>query len=131
MCGCLESLQRTSNIFVTNNDATKIEPAIASKCLVVIRKLEKETKIVSMNTKLHSIVREFLSIKIDSFSSLKFIKVDAHQDDVKSFDRLTFFEQLNVTCDLRAKKLITNIASYEIIPFPLTLNLEYVMNADN
>ena len=86
MFGCLESLQRTSNIFVTNNDATKIEPAIASKCLVVIRKLEKETKIVSMNTKLHPIVRELIFIKLKRSSSLKFIKVDAHQDDTKSFE---------------------------------------------
>ena len=46
-----------NNLFVKNNDYAKIELAIASDCLGVIRKLEKETKVVSINAKLYPIVR--------------------------------------------------------------------------
>ena len=47
-----------------NNDPARIELAIANDVLVAIHKLEKETKVVSMNTKLHSIVREHLFTKL-------------------------------------------------------------------
>ena len=58
MCRCLAALQSISNLFLHNKDPTKIELAIACYCLGVIRKLEKKTIVVSMNTKLHPIVRE-------------------------------------------------------------------------
>ena len=41
MCGCLVALQSMNNLFVTNNTTTNIELAIASDCLEVIHKLEK------------------------------------------------------------------------------------------
>ena len=96
MCGCLASLQFINKLFVNNDDSAKIELATDRDCLGVIRKIEMETKLLSNNTKLHPIVREFLSIKLKRSSSLKFIKFDTHQDDIKSFDQLTLFEQLNV-----------------------------------
>ena len=96
MCRCLSSLQSINTIFVTNNDSAKIELAIDRDCLGVIQKLETETKLLSMNNKLHPIVREFISIKLKRSSSLKFIKVYEYQDDIKSFEQLNFFEQLNV-----------------------------------
>ena len=64
MCGCLSPLQSMDNFFVNNNDSAKIKLALASYFLGVIHKLEKETKLVSMNTKLRPIVRELLSIKL-------------------------------------------------------------------
>ena len=83
-----------------------------------------------MNAKLHPIAREFLSIKLERSRSLKFIKIDAHQDDIKSFDQLTFFEKNNLECVLRVKKLITNTISDEIITFPLTINSTCVTNIE-
>ena len=114
-----------------NKEPAKIELTIARDCLVVIRKLKTETKVVSMNTKLHPLVREFLSIKLKRSRSLKLIKVDAHQDDIKSFNQLTFFEQLNVECALRRNKLIINAPSDEIIPCPLGLKSAHAMNVEN
>ena len=54
--------------------------------------LEKQDTIISMATKLHTIVREFLLLKSNRLKYVTFVKVDSHQDDVKSFDELTFFE---------------------------------------
>ena len=59
---------------------------------------------------IRSIVREFLHLKTKRFKSIEFIKVDAHQDDLKSFDELSFLEQLNVKCDARAKELMLNVS---------------------
>ena len=56
-----------------------------------------------MSTKLHPIVIEFLNLNIKCLSSLKFIKVDAHQDDSKSLDQLNFLAKLNAEFDSRAK----------------------------
>lgn len=63
-CGFLSALQSMDNLFVNNNDSAKIKLALASYFLGLIHKLEKVTKLVSMNTKIHPIVRELLSIKL-------------------------------------------------------------------
>ena len=47
-------------------------------------------------------------MKLKISKCLKYVKVDARQDDTKTFDQLTFFKKLNAECDLRANKLITN-----------------------
>ena len=52
-----------------------------------------------MTTKLHHIVREFLLLKSKRVKSIAFIEVDDRQDEVKSFDELSFLEKLNVKCD--------------------------------
>ena len=62
-----------------------------------------------MVTKLHPIVRDFLLLKFKRLKSITFVNVDAHQDDVKSFDGLSFLEKLNVQCDARAKALTLNV----------------------
>lgn len=84
-----------------------------------------------MSTKLHPIVREFFSFKSKRLSSLKFVKVHAHQDDIKSFEQVTVLEQLNVKCDARAKELILRTPEEEVITFPLVLSSAYVMNEEN
>ena len=80
-----------------------LDISVATDCLGVIRRLERQALVITMTTKLHSIVREFLHLKSKRFKSVEFIKVDAHQDDLKLFDDLSFFEQLNVKCDARSK----------------------------
>ena len=62
-----------------------------------------------MPTKLHPIVREFLLLKFKILKSVMFVKVEAHQHDVKSFDELSFLDQLNIQCDARAKALMLNV----------------------
>ena len=64
ICRCLAALQITDKLFVGNEDATKINLHIASDCLGVIRKIEKHSKVVSMSTKLHPMIREFLYFKV-------------------------------------------------------------------
>ena len=83
-----------------------LDISVATDCLGVMRRLERLALVITMSTKLHPIVREFLHVKSKRFKSIEFIKVDAHQDDLKSFDNLSFFEQLNVQCDVRAKELM-------------------------
>ena len=75
-----------------------------------------------MSTKLHPIVREFFSFKSKILMYLKFVKVDAHQDDIKSFEQLTFLEKLHVKCDSRWKEIILSTPEEEVIPFPLVLS---------
>ena len=72
-----------------------------------------------MSTKLHPIVLEFFSFKSKRLRSLKFVKVEVHQDDIKSFKQLLFLEQINLKCDVKVKELILNTPEDEVIPFPL------------
>ena len=57
--------------------------------------------------------------------------MDAHQDDVKSFDELSFLKKVNVKCDAREKELMLNALEYKVIPFPLELSSPYAMIATN
>ena len=59
MCGYLVDLQITHKLFDDNEIATQINLHIASDCIRVIRKLEKYSKVVSIHTKLHPIIKEF------------------------------------------------------------------------
>ena len=82
-------------------------------------KLESKSSVVSIPAKLYLIPREFLSLKKNILIFLEFIKVEAYQDDLKSFNQLTFFEKLNVECGTKAKNIITSVAEDEVAPFPL------------
>ena len=83
-------LQTMTTLFVYNKNSTQIKLYASRNFLGVIRKLEKESKFVSVSTKMYPMFIEFLSLKLKRLSSLKLIKEHAHEDDNKSFDRLTF-----------------------------------------
>ena len=87
-----------------------LDISVATDCLGVIRRLERHAQVTTMSTKLHPIVREVLHLNSKRFKSIDFIKLDAHQDELKSFDELSFLEQLNVKCDARAKELILKVS---------------------
>ena len=72
-----------------------------------------------MSTKLHPIVHEFILLKYKRLRSLKFVKVEAHQDDIKSFEQMSFLEQLNVKCDARAKALTLSALGDEVVPISI------------
>ena len=95
-------------LFSTCDYSSQLEICIASDCLGVTRKLGNLSTVEIMSAKLHLIVREFLILKLKRLNSLKFIKVDAHQDDNKSFEQLTLFEKINVEYYSRSKRLIAN-----------------------
>lgn len=105
--------------------------SIATDCKGVIDRLKNLNRIVTMSTALHPIVREILHLKKTRCKSLNFIKVAAHQDDIQEVDKLSFLEQLNVRCDIRAKELILSIEEDATIPFPLILSSPYVLNDSN
>ena len=84
-----------------------------------------------MVTKLHPIVRDFLLLKSNRLKSINFVKVDTHQDDVKSFDELSFLEQLNVQFNARVKALMLKFSEDVVIPFSLYFSFPYVMIAKN
>ena len=84
-----------------------------------------------MATKLHPIVCDFLLLKSKRLKSITFVKVDAHQDDVKSFNELSFLEKLNVQCGSRTKVLMLNVSEYEVIPFPIDLSSPHVVASTN
>ena len=74
--------------------------------------------------------RVFL-LKFKRLKSITFVNIDAHQDDVKSFEQMSFLEQLNVKCDARAKVLMLNALEDEVIHFSLELSSTYVIIATN
>ena len=92
ICGCLVALQSIDDLFSDDDDSAQIDLHMSIDYLVFIKKLKKESKCISMSTKLHPKVREFINLNIKRLSSLKFIEVDSHQDDIKSFDQSTFLE---------------------------------------
>ena len=63
-----------------------IDVCIATDCLGVMRRLEWQAQAITITTKLHPIVRECLLLRSKRFQSIEFIKVDAHQDYLKSVD---------------------------------------------
>ena len=84
-----------------------------------------------MSTKLHPIIRELFLLKSKRLNYLKFVKVEVHQDNIKSFEQLSFLKQLNVKCDSREKSLMLNALEDEVIPFPLKLSSHCVVIAKN
>ena len=82
MCRCLAALQSMDKLFEDKDDVIQINLGIASDCLGVTRKLENACKVVSMCTKSHPIIREFLALKLKTLSSIEFTKVCVHQDDI-------------------------------------------------
>ena len=110
LCGVRAALQSIDYYLSQLNDDTKIDISVATDCLGVICRLRRLALVITMSTKLHPIVREFLHLTSKRLKSLEFIKVAAHQDDLKSFDKLSFLEQLNVKCDVRAKELMLEVS---------------------
>jgi len=56
-----------------------------------------------MSTKLYSIICEILAIKSTYLKKLHPIKVDTHQDKIKTVDSLAFHEKLNIEYNNNAK----------------------------
>lgn len=92
LCGALASLQSIDNYLSKSNDATMLEISVATDCLGIMRRLERHAQVITMSTKLCPIVREVLHLNSKRFKSIDFFKVDAHQDEFKSFDELYFLE---------------------------------------
>ena len=57
MCGCLADLQSIDKLFDEKDEVTQINLNASSDFLGVIRKLEKEHKVVFMPTKLYPMVK--------------------------------------------------------------------------
>ena len=55
-----------------------------------------------MYTRLHPIVREIQLLKQEFLQELQTIKVNVHQENLKSFSQFSYHEQLNVHCDALA-----------------------------
>ena len=70
-------------------------------------------------------------LKSKRLKPIKFVKVETHQEDVKSFERLSLLEQLNVKCDARVNTLMLSALEDEVAPFPLKLSSRWVMIAAN
>ena len=94
-----------------------LEFSVATDCLGAMRRLESQNQVVTMSTKFHPIVRELIHLKSKRFKSIGLIRVDAHQDDLKSFDKLSFLEQLNVKCDTMPKELTLKVQKKQLHHF--------------
>ena len=57
-------------------------------------------------------------------------KIEAHQDDLKEFNKLTWEEKLNVWCDLRAKYLIQT-EEKSLVPWPFHLQSLFVKTKED
>ena len=65
MVRCLAALQTIDKLFDYKNNFTQINLHAAINFFGVICKLEKESKVVSISTKLHTMIREFITFKIN------------------------------------------------------------------
>ena len=54
-------------------------------------------------------MREILAIKKTCIRKLYLIKVDTHQNKVKTASSLIFHKKLNIECDKKAKQLIMSV----------------------
>ena len=57
LCGCLAELQNIDYFLSELNDFSKMDVYMATDCLGVVRKLEKQATVISMSTKQNHIVR--------------------------------------------------------------------------
>ena len=65
LCGCLATLQSIDNFLSELNDFSKIDLTMGADFPGVIGKLERQTIVTSMSTKLHPIVREFFHLNLN------------------------------------------------------------------
>ena len=73
-----------------------------------------------------------MQIKRAYLRKLLTIKIAVYQDQVKKSHKLFFLEQLNVQCDLEAKKLIyTAIKTKEVPLLPFQFHSPIVSNSHN
>ena len=70
---------------------------------------------------LYKIIREIRKTIKSFYLEIEFVKIQAHQDDIKDTYDLTFLERENIACDLEAKALITNTSlGYHLFLFKLS-----------
>ena len=70
---------------------------------------------------LYQIIRTIRKIIKSFYLEIEFVKIQAHQDDIKDTYNLTFLERENIACDLEAKALITNTSlGYYLFLFKLS-----------
>ena len=131
LCRCLAAMQSVGYLFTNSNSSVKINLGITTDCLSVIHALNKQQKVISMNTDLHLNAYELAILRSKRFKSLKCIKVEDHKDGIYKLEELTLIEQLNVKCDARAKALIQNTTDNTVILFLLQLSSAYVTNKDS
>ena len=92
LCGCLAAMQIIEYFLSELNESSKIEVRVATDCLGVMCTFKKQTTVISMETKLNHVIREFLLLKPKRLKYVAFVKVEAHQYDAKSYVELSFFE---------------------------------------
>ena len=63
-------------------------------------------KVISFNSKLSEIVREFTRIRKEHTKKLFTEKIAGHQDEVKMRHQWSMMEHVNMQCDREAKELI-------------------------
>ena len=61
---------------------------------------------------------------------IKPTKIIAYQDDKKAISEFTWYELLNVKCDMRAKRLI-QFEERQCIPFPFELASPYLTSRES
>ena len=85
---------------------SKINFVLGSDCQSDIHKFSTRQKIMSFNSRISEVVREFLRIRNKCMNNLVTEKIAAHQDEVKRADQLSFMERINIQCDAEAKEWI-------------------------
>ena len=127
--GGLGVLTLVKRVLSLHNLSKKIEFTLKSDCQSAIHKFKSNYRVISMDSKLSYIVQEIIDIKRNYIAQLMAIKIAAHQDNIKRFSKLSFFERLNVRCDVEAKQLISNAITANYTPsLPFQFNSPMILN---
>ena len=105
---------------------------LGSDCQSAIHKSSMRQKVVSFNSRISEVVREFLRIRDKCTHTVIAEKIAAYQDEVKREEKLSFMEHINIQCDVEAKALIQKqISSRGMSPFLFEFTLPIISNALN
>ena len=126
LCSTLAIMKIVKYLILESNDReNQFAISINTDCTLVIFFLFSTLKIISNIISLYQVKREILLLKQRHDIIIKPYKVDAHQDDIKSWNRLSFQEKLNTICNERAKRFILS-KNRDTVPFPFILHSLYI-----
>ena len=122
VCGGLGVLSSVEKAFIRQTKQ-KISLTIGTDCQSAMHKFTTNQKVISFNSKLSDIVREFARIRKEHIKKLFTEKIAGHQDEVKPRHQWSMMEHINTQCDKEAKELIreqVEISGCPNLPFILT-----------
>ena len=100
----------------------KLHFRLISDCVSTLYRFNATFRVITIMAKLYWVAYKILTIE-KYFEKLKSAKVEVHQDNIKAWSSLIFYEKLNAECNKEAKKRVASLNSH-LVKMPLLFSLK-------